>query len=77
MKNSYIFGSLFARPSFLGGVGRVVDLGSTMQKYNESKTEEEADVKALRNDWSAVGQDINKSILAYEQKMPSAKTKQQ
>lgn len=74
MKRHYVFGQLFARPSIVEGVGRIVDLGATMQKYNESKTEEEADVRALKNDWRAVGEDFRKSIANYEQKTSPSKS---
>ncbi len=58
---------LFATPSFFEGMARVVDLGATMQIYNDSKSEKEADIKALNNDWRAVGQDIHFAIEHYEQ----------
>ncbi len=54
---------LFASPSFIEGVARVMDLGATMQIYNDSRTEKEADIKALKNDWKAVGEDIKSAIL--------------
>jgi hypothetical protein len=56
---------LFARPSFCEGVARVLDLGGTLQIYNESKTEEEADLKAIENDWLAVGLDMKEAINKY------------
>ncbi len=58
---------LFARPSFLEGMARVMDLGATMQVYNDSKTEKEADLKALRKDWEAVGEDVVSAANRYEQ----------
>lgn len=58
---------LFARPSFIEGVARVMDIGATMQVYNDSKTEKEADLKALKKDWEAVGEDILSAIEKYEQ----------
>lgn len=58
---------LFARPSFAEGMARVVDLGSTMQVYNSSKSEKEADVKALKKDWEAVGEDILGAVKKYGQ----------
>ena len=58
---------LFARPSFVEGMARVVDLGSTMQVYNGSKSEKEADTKALKKDWEAVGEDILGATEKYEQ----------
>ena len=62
-----MFGKLFARPSFVEGAGRLLDMGATMQAYNASKTEDQADIDALRNDWCAVGKDFNSAIAHYEQ----------
>lgn len=59
---------LFARPSFIEGLARVMDLGSTMQIYNNSKSEKEADIKALKKDWEAVGEDILNVVKKYERK---------
>ena len=58
---------LFARSSFIEGMARVVDLGSTMQIYNACETEKEADLKALRRDWMSVGEDIMLATNKYEQ----------
>ncbi len=63
MSNKSTF--LFARPSFVEGVARVMDLGTTLQIYNESKTPEEADFKAMKKDWQAVGDDIVYAINKY------------
>jgi len=60
---------LFARPSFIEGVARVVDLGGTLQIYNGSITPKEADARALVADWLAVGEDIHAAMSEYaEQK---------
>lgn len=74
MKSKYIFGKLFARPTFAEGAGRLLDMGATMQKYNTSKSETQADIDALQNDWRAVGQDFSISISQYEQTSLSAKS---
>lgn len=66
MNNESTF--LFARPSFFEGVARVMDIGATMQTYNNSRTEKEADLKALKKDWEVVGKDISNAIKQYEQK---------
>lgn len=58
---------LFARPSFIEGVSRVVDLGATLNTYNKNETPEEADAKAIYSDWSSVGDDITYSIQNHEQ----------
>lgn len=56
---------LFAEPSFVGGMARNLDLGHTLNVYNESETEEKADSRALYNDWLAVGNDLRSSIKKY------------
>lgn len=69
MKDFYASSRLFAEPSFFEGMSRVLDLGATLQDYNISETEQEADIKALKNDWSAVGEDLKFSIKNYEQRL--------
>lgn len=49
---------LFAQPSFLEGMGRVLDFGGTLNEYNRARTPEEADAIAAWADWSAVGADL-------------------
>lgn len=67
MNRYYVFGKLFAEPSFIEGMARTLDIGNTLKKYNDSATEAEADVEALKNDWRAVGDDLRASISVYEQ----------
>jgi len=74
MKKLYIFGKLFAEPSFFEGMARNLDIGNTLQVYNDSLTENEADIEALKNDWQAVGDDIRVSISQYERKQEFAKS---
>ena len=57
---------LFARPSVVEGAARLWDFGATLQQYNESKSEKEADINALNSDWQAVGDDISVAIEKYE-----------
>jgi hypothetical protein len=54
--------ALFARPSFMSGVARALDLGGTFDEYNRSPSPEDADVRALHSDWMAVGADMQKAI---------------
>lgn len=68
MKNHYIFGKLFAEPSLIEGMSRVLDLGGTLQEYNNSETEQKADIEEISNDWRAIGDDLRFSISSYEQK---------
>lgn len=57
---------LFARPSFVEGMARVLDLAGTLNEYNSSVTPEEADRVALAADWRAVGDDLRNAIRAFE-----------
>jgi hypothetical protein len=61
----------FAKPSFIEGMARVLDLGSTMRIYNESPSPNQADIDAIRHDWQVVGEDIENSINIYEQRQPT------
>ncbi len=56
---------LVAKPSFLSGLARALDIGATLPSYNISKTASEADIKALRSDWENVGQDLSHSIKGH------------
>ena len=49
---------LFAVPSFIEGTARVVDLGATLEFYNEDDTSNEADMKSILSDWKATGKDM-------------------
>ena len=56
---------LFARPSFIGGVARIFDLGGTLKTYNYSLSEEEADLRAISEDWKAVGNTLRRALEEY------------
>lgn len=56
---------LFAQPSFLSGMAQTLDLGGTFVVYNESASPADADVKALKSDWSAIGKDLAYSLENY------------
>ena len=59
---SSLFGFLYARPSFLEGVARALDVGNTLTEYNSSITPEQADWLALQADWRIVGEDLRYSL---------------
>lgn len=61
------FGLLYATPSFLEGVARSMDIGDTLTEYNGSESGTEADARALRSDWQAVGDDLRQAIARYRQ----------
>jgi hypothetical protein len=61
---SNISSCLFANPSFIEGVARILDLGGTLNEYNNAQTDKQADYLAQGGDWRAVGQDIQQAGLA-------------
>ncbi len=60
---------LFANPSFIEGIARVLDLGSTMNDYNSFPLPEQADYYALKSDWEAIGTDLKNAMAQYERRM--------
>jgi len=62
---------LFVMPSFLQGLGSVLDVGGTAEagNYNVSLTPKEADIRAMASDWLAVGSDLDRAIVALEQEL--------
>ena len=57
---------LFARPSFLEGIARTLDMHATLQDYNRSVSTEQADAWALFKDFEAVGKDIRRAMESLE-----------
>lgn len=56
----------YTKPSFLGGLARILDLGGTLRNNNSpSGSVYEMDIMAMRSDWIAIGQDIGDAIGAY------------
>ena len=64
---------LYARPSFLEGVARVFDRGGVLNRYNRSRSEAEADYKAIASDWYTVGKDLREAISDGKKKNTSPK----
>lgn len=56
---------LFARPSFLYGVTKLLDPLRMGEDFNRSRTPEDADLLAIRSDWYAIGADMQQA-LAHE-----------
>ena len=61
---------LFARPSFLEGMARAIDMGGTLNEYNGSRDGAEADRRAMSSDFKMVGKDIAAAIGHYGKKKP-------
>ena len=62
---------LFANPSFIEGMARVLDLGTTLNEYNTSLTPEEADHEAMASDWKAVASDLKAAMAEHERRLTS------
>lgn len=56
---------LFARPSAVEGIARMLDFGNTFNEYNSSPSDEIADEIALRMDWKAVGSYLRDAMREY------------
>jgi hypothetical protein len=54
---------LFARPSFIEGMARLLDFGGTLNEYNYSSNEQRADAFALWADNTTVGNDVRSAWL--------------
>jgi hypothetical protein len=54
------FGLLFARPSFLEGAARILDLFGVFDDYNYSLTPEQADLIAFAGDAAMLGRDLRR-----------------
>jgi hypothetical protein len=52
---------LFARPSFVDGIGRTIDLFGVLNEYNYSSNDAEADRTALANDVAVLRSDLMES----------------
>ena len=50
-------------------MARLVDVGGTLNEYNDSPNGQEADDAAIRMDWAMVGQDMYNAIDAYEKEL--------
>ena len=64
---------LFARPSLLSGIARVLDLFGLFDSYNESRDGKEADAKAMYSDWSMTGSDLQIATLSIRQQSDQLK----
>ena len=60
---------LYASPSLLEGIARILDFGNTLNEYNSSQSEEEADEIALRMDWAMVGADLRNAMENFKSQM--------
>ncbi len=61
---------LFASPSFLEGAARTIDIFGNFDTYNRSESPEEADFRAISNDWLVICQDFREAFNRYKAENP-------
>ncbi|MGA2732792.1 MAG: hypothetical protein ABSG35_09370 [Syntrophobacteraceae bacterium] len=64
---------LYAIPNFWSGVARVLDLGATLNVYNETFSPPLADYYAIKADWLAVGEDMRLAVEQFAQEYVAPK----
>lgn len=59
-----IFHTDFLTPDqdFITGAGSVFDIFDASTPYNETESGQDADVKAIANDWAVIGEDMRIAI---------------
>lgn len=68
---------LFAQPSLLIGVARLLDIWGLMDDYNHSQTEQEADARGLYSDWRITGEDLLRALQTAEEEDAARQAKLQ
>lgn len=65
MKNPELFSlsSGISLPSFLTGMGSVLNIGGNYYSVNSSENNQEANLKSLTSDWEAIGKDMEIVLL--------------
>ena len=59
--------------SFLVGVGSLLNFSGVYFDYNQSRTPDEADRRALSNDWAMVGHDIREAMTQFSENTETEK----
>ena len=62
----------YPRPSFLRGMGSVLDLFGVFGGYRLANDEQDADARALYSDFRAVGMDLTEAMARYESEQKSS-----
>lgn len=57
---------LYKRPSFFEGLTSFLNFGGKQNRYHYSRSEREADHRAIQSDWQHVGRDIAHAITEFE-----------
>lgn len=57
---------LFTNASFRDGIARLMDYSGSLNQYNSSATDDEADCRALRADWEQTGIDLKNAMNSFK-----------
>jgi len=60
---------LFPRTSMLMGIGSIFNISGNYFEFDYSKSEKEADIKAIENDWGVIGNDILEAISTSQKSL--------
>lgn len=60
---------LFTIPSFLIGMGSVLNVAGNYFPFNYAKNDKHADGKAIASDWGVVGNDIETASFDIQEKL--------
>jgi hypothetical protein len=69
-KKEYYTDYLFSKSSFIDGLGSILDLSGSYYDFNYSNSWQEADSKAIKNDWGMVGNDIRDAKKVFKKSLP-------
>jgi hypothetical protein len=67
---------LFAQPSWLSGVARLLDLSGQLDGYNVTPSPEQADARATYADWKSTGESLQSAFDAERQQQTDAAEQQ-
>jgi hypothetical protein len=59
---------LFTDPGVLSGWAAILDMAGTLNVYNESRSGQDADERAIASDWAIVGKDIQNAVKHFDEK---------
>ena len=59
---SYSTSFLFPKNSFRIGMGSIFNISGNYYSFTYSESAQEADARAIENDWGVIGQDIKKAV---------------
>lgn len=71
---NYFLSLLYTKPSFIEGIARIFDFGGLLDDYDFGLTAEQTDFLALSSDWYAIGLDLSKALVDFEQHLEKETT---